>query len=129
MSGYGDSGGDTSAVTFKDPWPQESRLDPFRDAVWELSREGQVAAYVTTTVGRMRSFPVFWAKREWLWYQVNWLDGPRDPAQEDYEPLWLAVTEVEQGHFDPRSDGQVFKATRVEEPDRSRLLAQYGAPD
>ena len=115
-------------MTFKDPWPEEPRLDPFRDAVWELSREGQVVAYVTTTVGRMRSFPAFWVKQEQLWYQVDWLDG-RDLLQEDYGPGWYAVAELEHGYFEPASDGQVFEARRVEEPDRSRLWAQYGAPD
>lgn len=119
----------TSVVTCKDPWPQDPRLDPFRDAVWELSREGQVAAYVTTAVGRMRSLPAFWVKQEQLWYQVHWIDGRRDLLQEDYGPGWYAVEELEQGHFEPASDGQVFEARLVEEPDRSRLWAQYGTPD
>jgi len=64
-------------MAFNGPWPQDPRFDPFRDAVWELSREGQVEAYLTTAVIQMRSFPFFWVKREWMWYQVNWLDPVR----------------------------------------------------
>jgi hypothetical protein len=52
-------------------------MNPFRDAVWELSQDGQAVAYLTTEVTRMRSL-AFWVKQEWLWYQVNWLDGGRD---------------------------------------------------
>jgi hypothetical protein len=115
-------------VIFTDPWPEDPRLDPFRDTVWELSREGRVAGYVLTAVDRMRSFPAFWMKRERLLYQVHWLDGRRDVLQEDYGPGWYAVAELEQCYFDPASDGQLFEARRVEDPERSRIWAQYGAP-
>jgi hypothetical protein len=76
----------------------------------------------------MRSFPAFWINREWLWYQVNWLDGCRERPQEDYGPGWYAVAELEEGCLDPSSDGHVFEARRVEEPDRSRLWNQFGPP-
>lgn len=118
----------TENVTLKDPWPHESRLDPFRDAVWKLSRDGEVAAYVTTNVARMRSFPAFWVKREQLWYQVHWLDGRRAVLQEDYGPHWYAVAELERGYLDPASDGELYEAERVQEPERSRLWEQYGPP-
>jgi hypothetical protein len=62
---------DTGVVTFDDPWPQDRQLDPFRDAVWELSRVGLVEAYLTCQVVRMRSFPFRWVRREWRWYQVQ----------------------------------------------------------
>ncbi len=121
---------DTGAVMFEDPWPKDPRLDPFRDAVWELSRDGEVVAYLTTQVARMRSFPFFWVKREWLWYQVNWLDGRRDQAQEDYEPDWYTVAELEQGKFEPDwSDDLVLDARRVQEPERQKLWTRYGPPN
>ena len=119
---------DTDGVTFNDPWPQDQRLDPFRDAVWELSRDGQVEAYLTCQVIRMRSFPLFWIRREWLWYQVNWqVDGRRDEPQEDYGPDWLAVAELEEGRFD-YDDGPAFDARPVEESQREMLWDRFGPP-
>lgn len=115
-------------MTFDDPWPQDRRLDPFRDAVWELSREGRVEAYLTCQVIRMRSFPFIWVKREWLWYQVNWLDGRRDRPQEDYGPGWHTVAELEQGKFEYDDVDSEFDAQPVEGPDRDRLWRQFGPP-
>lgn len=114
-------------VTFNDPWPQDRRLDPFRDAVWELSRESRVEAYLTCQVLRMRSFPLWWVKREWLWHQVNWLDGRQDQPQEDYGPDWLTVTELEQGRFD-YDDGVEFDAKLVEGRHRDLLWDRFGPP-
>ncbi len=117
-------------MTFDDPWPQDRRLDPFRDAVWELSREGRVEAYLTCQVVPMRSFPFLWVKREWLWYQVNWLDGRRDRPQEDYGPNWYAVAELEQGKFEYDDvSGLGFDAEPVEGPNRDRLWEQFGPPN
>ena len=119
----------TPRMTFNSPWPQDPRLDPFRDAVWELSREGQVEAYLTTAVIRMRSFPFFWVKHEWLWYQVNWRDGQRDHPQEDYGPGWYTVAELEAGKF--QNDfvaGLVFDARPVDAADRGTLWERYGPP-
>lgn len=93
-------GPDTYPVVFSGQWPRDPRLDPFRKAVWELSRDGHVEAFLTTEVTRMRSLPFFWVKQEWLWYQVNWLDGRRDHPREDYGPGWYAVAELEQGRFE-----------------------------
>jgi hypothetical protein len=116
-------------VTFNDPWPQDRRLDPFRAAVWELSRGGQVEAYLTCQVIRMCSFPLFWTKREWLWYQVSRLDGRQDRPQEDYGPGWLSVAELEQGRFDYDDvDGLEFDAKPVEGPHRDMLWERFGPP-
>lgn len=116
-------------MTFNAPWPEDRRLDPFRDAVWELSRGGRVEAYLTCQVLRMRSFPLFWIKREWLWYQVNWLDGRQDQSREDYGPAWLAVAELEQGRFDhDDGDGREFEAKPVEGPRRDILWRTFGPP-
>src|SRR5881227_1239943 len=74
--------------------PQDRRLDPFRNAVWELSRDGRFETYLTCQVIRMRSFPFLWVKRQWLWFHVNWRDGRRGrPAEEIATPLgtqWLS---------------------------------------
>ena len=117
-----------SASFFDEPWPHEPRLHPFRDAVWELSREGEVVAYLTTEVIPLRSLPLFWVKREWLWYQVNWLDGRRERPQEDYGPEWYVVTELEQGKFAAHADDQDLGASPVEGPERDELWIQYGPP-
>ena len=96
--------------------------------MWELSRDGQVCAYVTTAVIPMRSLPAFWMRREWLWYQVHWLDGRQDQPEEDYGPDWYAIAELEMGRFAPRSAGEIFAAQRMSEPERSRLWRKYGPP-
>lgn len=74
----------------------------------------------------MRSFPFFWVKREWLWYQVNWLDGRRDRPQEDYGPDWYTVAELEQGRLECDGVDGEFDAEPVEGTDRDRLWGQFG---
>ena len=109
-------------------WPQDPRLDPYRDAVWELRREGRVVAYLTTEVVGMRSLPLPWVKREWLWYQVNWLDGRRDRPEEDYGPNWYTVAELEDGRFEDGWTRTSFDAKPVEGPDRQKYRELYGPP-
>ena len=108
-------------------WPMDPRLDPFREAVWELSQAGRAVAYLTTEVTRMRSL-AFWIKQEWLWYQVNWLDGRRERPDEDYGPKWYPVSDLEQGKFEV-DEGLVLDARPVIGPDRDRLWSEYGPPD
>jgi hypothetical protein len=110
---------------FEEGWPQDPRLHPFRDAVWELSRDGKVVAYCMTEVIPMRSLPRFWVKREWLWYQVHWLDGRRERPQEDYGPGWFVVTELEQGMLASDDDSHL-DASPVEGARRDELWARYG---
>jgi hypothetical protein len=54
----------------------------------------------------MRSLPLLWQRREWLWYQVNWFDGRRDRPDEDYRPEWYNVEELERGRFEYPRDCQ-----------------------
>lgn len=113
-------------------WPRDPRLDPFRDAVWELSLHGQPLAHMTTHIIPMRAFPTKWArKQEWLWYQVNWLDGRRDRPDEDYGPEWFVVQELEGGTFEyPHGGREVsFDAKPVTGVERADLWARYGPPD
>jgi hypothetical protein len=86
-----------------------------------------VEAFMTTEVRRMRALPAFWIKREWLWYQVNWVDGRRDHPNEDYGPGWYLVAELEEGRFE-YDDGMVFDAKPVEGPQRIELWERYGPP-
>ena len=102
-------------------WPHDPRLDPFRDAVWELRLDGRAVGYLTTQVSRMRSFPLLWLRQELLWYQVNWLVGRRDRIQEDYGPDWCTVAELEHARFEP-DFGPVLEARGIEGAERERLL-------
>jgi len=107
----------------------DSGRQKFRVGGHEGSTEGWVEAYLTCQVIRMRSLPFLWVKREWLWYQVNWLDGRRDEPQEDYGPGWYTVAELEQGKFEYDGVDGEFDAEPVEGPDRDRLWGQFGPPN
>lgn len=109
-------------------WPQDPRLDVFRDAVWELSLNGEAMGWVTTGIAPMRGFPFFWLKEERMWTQVHWLSGEHDYLEEDYGPEWPVAEELRRGHFvttDPR-DGleATFDAAAVTGPARDRLWVQ-----
>jgi hypothetical protein len=41
-------------------WPKDPHLDPFRGAVWQLSLNGEVKGWVTTSVTPMRSIHEGW---------------------------------------------------------------------
>ena len=109
-------------------WPKDPRLDPFRDAVWQLSLNGEIKGWVTTSVTPMRSFPFFWSKLECMWNQVHWADAKHEDVDEDYSPEWFAVEELLTGNFttcDSRFDRDgTFDATLVTGPERDRLWAQ-----
>lgn len=90
---------DRKRLMFGGDWPADPRLDSFRDAVWELRLDREMVAYVTTQVGRMRSFPRLWARDEQLWYQIHWCDKRHDNLAEDYGLVWPVVEEFESGRF------------------------------
>ena len=109
-------------------WPRDPRLDVFRDAVWELTIDGEIKGWLTTSVGVMRSFPFFWDKQEQMWSQVHWLDGKHEYLEEDYGPEWYAVEELLGGHFvteDPQTIRETsFAASPVTGTERDRLWEQ-----
>lgn len=77
----------------------------------------------------MRSFPLFWIRREWLWYRHNWLDGRQDQPREDYGPGWFSVAELELGRFGYDDvDGPEFDAKPVEGPHRDMPWERFGPP-
>lgn len=109
-------------------WPKDPRLDVFRNAVWELSLNGEAMGWVTTGVSPMRGFPFFWLKEEQMWTQVHWLSGEHEYLEEDYGPEWYVAEELRRGHFvttDPR-DGleATFNAIAVTGHARDRLWVQ-----
>ncbi|WMY79479.1 hypothetical protein [Citricoccus sp. I39-566] len=103
-------------------------MDPFREAVWRLSLDGQTRGWVTTSVMPMRSFPFFWDKQEQMWTQVHWTDGRHEYCEEDYGPDWYVVQELRGGHFstwDPSADHDVnFDATVLTGTERDHLWTQ-----
>lgn len=109
-------------------WPKDPNLDVFREAVWELSLNGESVGWLTTAVLPMRSFPFMWLKQEQMWTQVHWLDGTHEYLEEDYGPEWPVAKELRNGSLvtaDPRTHQDVtFEATAVTGLDRDRLGAQ-----
>lgn len=106
-------------------WPKDPLLDPFRDAVWQLSLDGEVKGWVTTSVTPMRSLPFFWSKLECMWNQVHWVDEKHEDVDEDYGPDWIDVEELLTGHFtvaDSRFDREgTFDAIVLTGPEGDRL--------
>lgn len=107
------------------PWPQDPRLDPFRDAVWELSRDGITVGHIVSEVNRMRALPALWVRREFMVFDVIWADGTRECQMEDFGPDWLTVIELERG-FVEVEDG-VLDAAPLTGPDRDRIWGEYVA--
>lgn len=116
-------------MSSEDSWPRDPRLDPYRDAVWELSRNGRVEAHLLTQVTHFRHWPFGRNRHEWLWCKVCWLDGRQGPPEEDYGPEWYNVAQLERGKFESDYDsGGVFDAKPVEDPVRDQLWERYGPP-
>ena len=108
---------------------RDPRLDAFRDAVWELSREGKVEAYLVTQVTHFRYWPFGRERHEWFWCKVCWLDGRQNPPEEDYGPEWYVVADLEEGKFESAYDGgEVFAARRVEGTLRDEVWGRFGPP-
>lgn len=105
-------------------WPHDPRLDPFRDTVWELSRDRRPAAYLTCRVVPVRRM---WAKQEQLVYRVCWLDDRRERSQLDSAPAWSIVADLEQGRFELLDiQGRVFDARPAPADQQQSLWRRYG---
>jgi hypothetical protein len=110
-------------------WSYDPRLDPYRDAVWELSVDGRARAHLLTQVTHVRSLPFSTDLRESMWCTVCWLDGRQDRPVEDYGPEWYTVAELESGTFESENHpGVRFDAKPVNGPLRARLWRQLGPP-
>lgn len=113
-------------MTNPQDWPADPGLDPFRDAVWELSRHGKVVAHLTCRVVPVRQL---WARREVLWYRVHWLDGRHERAQADSGPTWSVTADLRQGRFELLDiGGTVLDARPVTGVERDQLWQRYGPP-
>src|SRR6478752_1092018 len=111
----------------EDPRPQDPRLDPYRDAVWELSRNGTVEAHLVTQVSHFRYWPFGRKYHESLVCRLYWLDGHSEPPEEDYEP-WVSVPELEQGKYESSYADGMFDAKPLEGSARDHIWDRYGRP-
>lgn len=120
------SSGRQGAMPAEETLPHDPRLDPFRDAVWELSRNGNVEAHLVTQVSHFRYWPFGRKRRECMWSKVCWLDGRQDVPEDDYGPEWYTVADLEQGKYEVTTG--VFDARPVDGLVRDHLWEQYGPP-
>ena len=90
-----------------DNWLKDPRLDPFREAVWQLPRDGRMVGHLISSVGPMRSFPALWVKRESMWFGIVWSDGEHERYLGDYGPRWYTVAELEQGFYEDEERGRL----------------------
>jgi len=82
----------------KPPIPDET-LDPFRDGVGVLTRDGVVAGHIATVLWHFVSPLSLLQQQWWVWYIVVWADGTHERSAEEYPP-WLAVRELQDGYFE-----------------------------
>lgn len=108
-------------------WPRDPQLDVFREAVWELSLDGELVGWLTTSISPMRATPALWRKLEGMWTQVHWLDDRSGYLEEDYGPKWYSVEELRGGYFvtaHPQTGLDTrFDAALVTGTERDRLWA------
>ncbi len=110
----------------EDAGPLDPRLDPFRDAVWELLRQGEVEAHLVTNVTHFRHWPFGRKHHDSMWFKVCWHDGRQEVPEDDYGPEWYFAADVEQGKFE--GSGGVFDARPVGGSLRDQLWEQDGPP-
>lgn len=74
-------------------------LDPFRDGVGELLREGQVVGHLASSVSEFRALFSPRQLQWWVWLVAVWPDGTRERSLQDYAP-WTYVDELRHGFID-----------------------------
>lgn len=81
----------------REPLP-DAEIERFRDGMVALSRNGEHAGYVATSLG---TFTTLFSRQKqwWVWFVVVFDDGTRHNLIEDYPP-WTYVREMLDGHFD-----------------------------
>ena len=92
---------------------REPDMEPFRDGLALLSRDGQTLGYVATSLGYFRTPLSPRTPQAWVWFVVVWADGTKERAVEDYPP-WTYVTEMGQGYFDWEGGRNRDRAGRYE---------------
>jgi hypothetical protein len=84
-------------AVLKAPSP-DPMLDPFRQGIAVLRRNGELAGYVATMVGTFWSPSHPLSRQWWIWLTVVWANGDHEPPFEDYPP-WTSVREIHSGTF------------------------------
>jgi hypothetical protein len=93
-----------SSVPIVKPPDPDPGIEPFRDGVGVLTRNGELAGHVATSVSEFWS-PSRLRRRQWcVWLIVVWADGVRERSTEDYPP-WTYVAEMRNGYFAWEEDG------------------------
>lgn len=88
-------------------------MEPFRDGLAVLRREGQAIGHVATSLGQFRTPFAPRTSKPWVWFVVVWGDGVKESAVEDYPP-WTYVTDMRSGHFDWEGGYDMSRAGRYE---------------
>jgi hypothetical protein len=75
-------------------------LEPFDGGVAVLKRNGEVAGHVATSLSTFWSPSRPFSLQHWVWYIVVWINGDREPSDEDYPPEWPMVKPMQHGVFE-----------------------------
>lgn len=77
----------------------DSSLDPFREGVGELLRDGQVVGHLASSVSEFRTLFSPRRLQWWVWLVAIWPDGTRENSIEDYPP-WTYVDDMRHGFIE-----------------------------
>lgn len=69
-------------------------FSPWHNRVAELSVDGELRAYLTCRVDKLRD------GSPWPLYVMVWLDGTTEMVEEDYGPDWWSFDELQAGYFE-----------------------------
>lgn len=104
-----------------EPW-----LDEYRDAVASLHVDGALVAFLATKVESMRA-GLLLRRAARVWLLLTWLDGSRDPIQEDYAP-WFYIPGLKEGGISWASPGGdvAYEVRWLESDERRDTWGRYG---
>jgi hypothetical protein len=74
----------------------DPQLRAYGHGVGTLKLEGVLQGYLACALGEL----VFPRREPSPWFVVVWTNGTKEPAFEDYGPLWYTVRELDAGIFD-----------------------------
>lgn len=74
-------------------------LEPFRDGLAVLVRDGRPVGHAATSLGHFRTPFAPRTPQPWVWLVVVWEDGTKEWSVEDYPP-WSYVADMLDGYLD-----------------------------
>jgi hypothetical protein len=81
------------------PPAADPSIDPFRDGVGELSRDGEIVGHLASSVSHFRTLFSPRQLQWWVWLVAVWPDGTRERSIEDYPP-WSYVDDIKHGFIE-----------------------------